>query len=227
MLAGEGHQALRQSDEADAQRSLVDDTLDSIGGLQFVGAYPQALHEQGELLREGRLLELVAVVKLFGCHLKHVVEFGKELVYALLLVVDIHALDSQADDVDGREREVAAADRGLRTETVLEDARAAAHRGHLVDIAFRVVGAPLAVLIERRVEVQEVGEEAAGRHLAGQLVEVEIAVFRQVVHTTLLLPYLDGEDSRLATADALVGREEYLAHDAAALGARVRTIINR
>ena len=96
-----------------------------------------------------------------------------------------------------------------------------------MEIALGVVGTPVAVLVKGGVEVQEVGEEAARRHLAGQLVEVEVAVFGQVVHATFLLPYLYGEDGRLATADALVGGEQYLAHDAAALGARVRTIINR
>ena len=170
---------------------------------------------------------MVAVVQLLGCHFQHVVELGKELSNALLLILNAHTFDGQLHDVDGRKTEVAASDAGLRAKTVLEDASATAHRGHLMQIALRVVGAPVSILVERGVEVQEVGEESSGRHLASQLVEVEVAVFGQVVHATLLLPYLNGEDSRLTIAYAFVGGEQNLAHNATSFRARVRTIINR
>ena len=227
VLASQGHQTLGQTDEADAQRALVDDALDGVGRLQLVSTDPETLHQQRELLGEGRLLELETVVELLGGHLQHVVELGEEHVDALLLVGLIHALDGELDDVDGREREVTTSDRGLRTEAVLEHTGTTAHRGHLVDVALRIVGTPVAVLVERGVEVQEVGEEPARCHLACQLVEVEVTVLGQIVHATLLLPDLDGEDGSLATADALVGREQDLTHHATALGTRVRTIVDR
>ena len=101
VLAREGNKAFCQSYEADAERTLVDDALHGVGGFQFVGTYPEALHEQGELLGEGRLLELESVVELLGGELEHVVELGEEEPDALLLVRLAHTLDGQLDDVDG------------------------------------------------------------------------------------------------------------------------------
>ena len=163
---------------------------------------------------------------MLGRHFEHVVELCKELSDALLLVFDAHALDGELHDIDSGEAEVTAPHRRLRPEAVLEHTGAAAHRGHLMQIALRVIGTPFRVLVKRGVEIQEVGEEPACRHLAGQLVEVKVAVFGQIVHAALLLPDLDGEDGGLAVAHALVCGEEYLAHDAPALRTGVRTIVN-
>ena len=226
MMADECHETFCQPDEADAQRTLIDDALHRVVGAQLVAAYPQALHQQRELLGQRFLLKLEAVVELLRRHLQHVVELGKELPYALLLVVDAATFQRHAHQVDGREREVAAAYRRLRPEAVFKHTRAAAHRGHLVLIALRIVGTPLVALVERCVEVEEIGEEPARRHLAGQLIEVEVAVFGQVVHAALLLPYLNGENGRLAVADAIVGAQQNLAHHAAALGAGVSTVVD-
>ena len=154
------------------------------------------------------------------------VEFGEEHADALLLIWLVHALDGEFHDVDGSEGEVASPDGGLGPEAVLEDTGTAAHRSHLVDITLGIVGTPLAVLVVGGVEVQEVGEETAGRHLTGQLVKVEVTILGQVVHPTLLLPDLDGEDGGLATAHALVGGEQDLAHDATALCRGIRTVVD-
>ena len=154
------------------------------------------------------------------------VEFGEEHADAFLLIFLPHALYGEFHDVDGGEGEVATPDGGLRTEAVLEHTGAAAHRGHLVLVAQGVVGLPLIVLVERGVEIEEIGEETACRHLAGEGVEVEVAVFGQVVHPPFLFPNLYGEDGGLAAAHALVGGEEYLAHHAAPLGRGVRAIVD-
>ena len=146
------------------------------------------------------------------------VELGEELLDAHLLVLLVHTFDGKSHDVDRRERQVAATDRGLRAEAVLEHTCATAHRGHLVFVAQRIVSPPLGTLVIRGVEVQEVREETTCRHLASQLIEVVVAVFGQVVHATFLLPDLDGEDSRLAVAHALVGAEQDFAHHATAFG---------
>ena len=50
MLTGECNQCLGQSDETDAQCSLIDNALDGIHWLQLVGTNPQVLHQQWELL---------------------------------------------------------------------------------------------------------------------------------------------------------------------------------
>ena len=226
MLAYKSHQRLGQSDESDTQRSLVDDALDGIRRSQLVGTDPQALHQQRELFGKCRLLELIAVVQLLGSHLQHVVEFCKELVDALLLVFLVHTLNSQLHNIYRREREVASSNGGAGTETVLKYAGTAAHRGHLVNIALRIVSTPIGVLVVSGVEIQEIGKESASRHLTCQLIQVEVTVLRQIVYATFLLPYLDGEDSRLAIADALVGRQQYLAHDATSLGTGVRSVVD-
>ena len=95
-----------------------------------------------------------------------------------------------------------------------------------MDVSLRVVGPPVGVLVIRGVQIQEVREEASGRHLAGQLVEVEVAVFRLVVHAAFLFPSLNGEDGRLAIAYAFVGGQQNFAHHAASLGRGIRTVVD-
>ena len=140
-----------------------------------------------------------------GGDVEHAVQFVEERVDALLLVLNAHALDGQLDDVDGGERQVASPDRGLHTIAVLEHARAASHRGYLVQIALGVIGMPGLVLVVGRVQVDKVGEEAPRRHLARQLIQVVVRVVGQIAHTAFLLPNLDGEDGRRAVAHALKG----------------------
>ena len=69
VLANQGYQAFCQSDKADTQCSLVNHALNAVHRLQLVGSNPQALHQQGELLGKGRLLELESVVELLSSNL--------------------------------------------------------------------------------------------------------------------------------------------------------------
>ena len=226
VLAYKRYQTLSQSDESDAQCTLIDNALDGIQWLQLVGTYPQVLHQQWELLGIGCLLEVETVVKLLCCNLQHLVELCKEHVYTLLLVLLLAALQRQFHYVDGREAQVSATDAGLWSESVLKHTCAASHCGHLVYVALWVVGLPLLVLIECSVQIQEVREESAGCNLTGQLIEVEVAILGQIVHAALLLPYLNGEDGGLAVTHALVGAQQYLAHHAAALGTCVGSVVD-
>ena len=234
MLTRKGNETLCQSDETDAEGTLIDHALDGIIRFQLIGTDPEALHQQGELLGEGGLLELVTVIKLLSSHLEHMVELGEEQRHALILHLlgqlftfhFQHTLDSKLHDVDGREREIATSDGSFRSEAVLKHTGTTTHRGHLMHIALRIVSPPVAVLVVGGIEVQEVGEEPAGRHLTGKLVEVKVTILRQVVHPPLLLPDLNGEDGSLAVAHTLVGGEQDLTHDATAFRTRVRTIIN-
>ena len=226
VFADEGNQAFCQSDEADTQGSVVDDALDGLFRLQVFSAYPEILHEQRELLGHRRLLELEALVELLGCDVEDIVELGKEHVDALLFVFDAHALDGELHDVDGREAQVTAGDAGLLAPAVFEHAGTAAHGCNLPLVALRIISTPLLVLVEGGVEVQEVREETAGCYLARQLVEVVVSVLRQIVYASLLLPYLDREDGCFAIAYALIGALQDFAHDAAALGAGIGTIVD-
>ena len=60
------------------------------------------------------------------------------------------------------------------------------------------------MVVERSVKVHEVREETSCGHLAGKLVKVVVAVFRQVAYSALLLPDLDREDCGRAVTDAFV-----------------------
>ena len=101
MLACEGNEALGKSNETNTQCALVDDTLDGVGGLEVLASVPQLRHEQWELLGKSRALELEAVVELACSNVKHSVKLLEELINALLLVLDFHALYGQSHDVDG------------------------------------------------------------------------------------------------------------------------------
>ena len=226
VLADERLEALCQSDESDAQCTVVDDALDGVRRLQLVSAHPEILHQQWELLCHGSLLELESLVQLLGCDIQQVVELGKEHVDALLLVLDAHAFDGELHDVDGREAQVASCDAGLLAPAVFEYAGAASHGCYLPLVALRVVSSPLLVLVECGIQVQEVREETACCHLACKLVEVVVSVLRQIVDASLLLPNLDREDGCLAVAHAVVGAEQDFAHDAATLGTGIRTIVD-
>ena len=226
VLAHEGYQAFGQADESDAQGALVDDGCDGVARTQLVGTVPQYAHYQRKLLGIGRLLELQTVVELLCGHLQHVVELGKEGGNAVLLILDVHALDGQSHDVDGAERKVAAADAGLGPEPVLEDACAASHGGTFPLVALGVVGLPVVVLVVGGIQIDEVGEEAACGHLTCELVEVIVAVGGQVAHASFLLPYLDGEDGCFAIAYAFVGAAQEFADDATAFCAGVGSVVD-
>ena len=226
VFAGECYETFGQSDEANAEGALVDDAFDGVVGVEFFASDPEAVHEQGELLGKGGLLELKALMQLTCSKFEQIVELGEEGGYALLFVLDIHTLDGQFHDVDGGEADVAASYAGFGSEPVLEDACATAHGGYFVEVALRVVGTPVGILIVGGVEVEEVGEETACRDLACQLVEVVVGVCGQVAYAALLLPNLYGEDGGDAASHAFVGGVEDLADDATAFGARVRSIID-
>ena len=144
----------------------------------------------------------------------------------VLLILYAHTFDSELNDVDGGEREVSAADGCLRSEAVLEHAGTASHCRHFPLISLRVVSLPEFVMVERSVEIHEVREETACRDLAGELVKIVVAVFREVAHASLLLPYLDWEDGCGTVAHTFVCGVEELADDAAALGRSVCSVID-
>ena len=103
VFSREGNQTLGQADEADAQRTLIDNALDLVVGAQFVGTIPELRHQQGELLSHSCLLILIAGIQLASGDFQHIIEFGKETVNAFLLVLDVHAFDGQTHNIDGRE----------------------------------------------------------------------------------------------------------------------------
>ena len=76
-----------------------------------------------------------------------------------------------------------------------------------MDIALRIIGTPLTILIKAGIKIQEVREETTSRYLTSQLVEIEVTILRQIVYATLFLPNLDGKDGRLATSYTLVSRK--------------------
>ena len=95
-----------------------------------------------------------------------------------------------------------------------------------MNIALRIVGPPVGILIKGSIEIQEIREEPACRNLTSQLVQVEIAVLGQIVHTSFLLPDLNREDCCLTASYSLVGRKQDLAHHATSLSTGVCTIVD-
>ena len=73
------------------------------------------------------------------------------------------------------------------------------------------------MLVERRIKIDEVREEAACGHLACKLVEVIVAVLRKVAYASLLLPYLDRENGCGTVADTFICGVKNLADDASSL----------
>ena len=155
------------------------------------------------------------------------VELCKESIDTLLLTGYFHALDGQLDDVDCRKTQVTTSHTRLRTEAVLKHARTTSHRSHLPQITFRVVGFPIAVLIERGIEIKEVREESTGRHLASQLIKIIVPIFTKIVYAPLFLPNLNREYSGFSITNSFVSGFQQLAYDAASLGRSVRSIIYR
>ena len=226
MLAHKCHKTLGKTNETDTQCTLVDDRGNGVVRLQFLAADPKSRHEQRELLRKGSLLELHALVQLTGSNLEQAVELCKEHCNTLFLILHIHALNGKTHNVDCREREVTAAYRCLGAEAVLVHTCAATHRSHLVEVTFGVVGSPLLTLVECGIKVQEVGEETACSNLTSELIEVVVAVTRQIAYATFLFPYLYGEDGSLAIAHATVCAVQQLTDDATALGRGVGTVVD-
>ena len=220
------YQTFGQSYKSYTERSLVDDRGNGVIGLEVLAAQPEAFHEQGELFGKGSLLELEALMQLLCSNLQHVVQLGKEGIDSLLLVLDVHAFDGHLYDVDGAEAQVAASDAGLGSEAILKHTGTASHGGAFPLEALGVIGLPVLVLVVRSIEVDEIGEEAAGCHLAGILVEVIVSVGGQVAHSAFLLPYLYGEDGCLSVSYSLISAAKYLSDDATSLGTGVCAIVD-
>ena len=141
-----------------------------------------------------RSLKLHALVQLACGHFEHTIQLGKEPGDALFLSsMFMHSMPRRTmlmveKEMLPRPMEV------FGPKRFSEYTGTASHGSNFMLVAFRVIGFPVLALVEGGVQVQEVREETPCRHLAGQLVEVVVAVFRQVAHTPFLFPYLDGED---------------------------------
>ena len=111
-----------------------------------------------------------------GSHLTHRLE--EEYPCTLLLLLHggrrkltlgtARGFDSQTRQIHRREREVPAPDRGLGPADILEDARTAAHRSDLMQVALRVISTPELMLVEGRIEEDKVREESVRRRLTRQ-----------------------------------------------------------
>ena len=82
------------------------------------------------------------------------------------------------------------------------------------------------MLIESGIEIEEIREETARRHLASQLIKVVVGIFGQIIDTAFLLPNLNGEDGRLTIAHAFVSTLEDFAHNAATFRTCIRSVVD-
>ena len=136
------------------------------------------------------------------------------------------AFDGKTHNVDGTEGKIATPNGSLWTKTIFEHTGATPHCCHFVIITMRVICTPLLILVVGGIEIEEVREETTGSDLASQLIEVVVAVLRQIVHATLLLPNLNREDGCFAIAHAFERALQQLTHDASALGTGVCSVVN-
>lgn len=172
-------------------------------------------------------MEVESIVKLTSRDFEDVVELGEETANAFFLILNGHAFDSDAHNVDGREREVASANRSFFAETVFKDACAASHSCYFIDVAMGVISVPFFVLIESSVEVDEVGEETTSGDFASLLVKIVVAVGGKVVYAAFLFPDLDRENGGSSVSDAFIGGLQEFANDATAFGGGVGAVVYR
>jgi len=172
-------------------------------------------------------LEFHTFMKLKGRGFQHFIQLCEETGNPLFFIFNVHAFDCQTYDVDRRERQVAASDRCFRSETVFEYAGTASHSRHFVFVTFGIVGSPVFMLVECGIQVQEVREEAAGSHFAGQFIQVIVPVFRQITYAPFLFPYLDRENGGFTVADTPVCAFQQFTDYAAAFGGRIRSVVDR
>ena len=190
MLAGERHQRLGQSDEAGGERAVLEHLALLVGGRKLLRIDPHALpHQERRVVHLLAGLDLEALVELPHHERQLRIEQVEEQIKVALRA------DGQTRQIDGRERQVAAAGRDLAigVEHVAHHARAAAHVGDL-----RLGRALVVLRVERRVQEAEVGEQPLGRAVHGQLEQVVVRILGVVVHAFLHAEDLHGEDGRLA-----------------------------
>ena len=132
--------------------------------------------------------------------------------------------DAEAGQVDGRKAQVTAPvdDFTARIVHVGHNARAAAHVGDFrLGMAGLVVGQ-----VERRVDEGKVREQALGGHAAGKLEQIIVGLAFPEVDAFLHLEDMDGEDGRLAVAEARFGGQQHVADDHAAFGGGVGPVVD-
>jgi len=187
--------------------------------LEVLGIDPHALaHQERSIVHMLAGLDLEALVKLADHERQLGVEQIEEQIDVAL------GADGKAWKIDGREGEVATTGNDLivRVEHVRHDARAAAH---VADLGF---GSTLVVLdVERRVLEAEVREQPLGGAVHRKLEQIVVRIAWIVVDAFLDTEDLNREDRRLAMAETILGREQRVLDDHAALSARIHSVIHR
>ena len=219
VMAVERGERLRQADEAEGERAVLEHFAHLVIGPQLVRVEPYALpHQEGIVVHALLRLDLEAVEQLLRDQLEHVVQLPQEQRLVPL------AVERKARQVDGGEGQVAAGESDLlrRIVDVAHHAGAAAHGGDLR------LGATGHVILEVVGAVQEgvVREQALGRDLAGEAEQIVVRIALVVVDALLHLEDVDREDAGLAVAEAGVQREQDVADDHPALGRRVRAVVD-
>ena len=218
VLAGKGHQGFGKADETDGKGAVLDDLAHGVFPAQLVGIDPHALsHEEGEVLDLAAALDGETFHELVAHQLQHAVQFLEEQVHGL-------HLDGDAGQVDRSETQIATAEADFAGRVVV----VADHAGtatHVRDFRFRVTRLVILQVVRGILEA-EVGEQALRAHLAGQLEQVVVGVARIQADAFLDAENLDGENGRLAAAQALVGGEQQVAHDHAGFGFGAHAVVD-
>ncbi len=218
MLARERDEAFRETAEADGIGSMLEHVLDRVRRLELFRAHPDALPHEERVVVDMLLLDDVQALEQVVMAERDVVVVELEEFLHVAL-----CLDRELRQVDRREGEVAARAGLLRAVDIAHHARAAAHRRDAAVVVARLI----VLEIVRRVDVDEVREEALRARLARLQEEVVVRIARVVVHARLELEDGNREDRRLAVAEARPDGVERLARREASLRARVHAVIDR
>src|SRR5574344_413651 len=142
MFSYQCYQTLRKTDETDSEGTLIQHRLHCIIRIQFLAAQPKLTHQQRELLRERRLLEIVPLAQLLSRNIQDPIQLVEKFCNSLIFIVNVHALDSKTDDIHSRKAQIATTDGSLGTEPVFKHPGTTSHSGNFMDITLRIILTP-------------------------------------------------------------------------------------
>ena len=218
MFTRQNHKALGEPAETDGIRRVLEHFGDGVIGRKFFAVEPHVLLHQERIIIKMLFLDRPQPMKnVIVTELNVVIEESKKLFDVAV------GFEGELGQIDGNEGEVAARAGLFGAVEIGHHARSTAHRCDA-----RVIIAGLIILkIIRRVDVDEIGEEAARADAAGLNEEVVIGVGGIVIDARLQLKDADGENGRFAVAEPGVDGVKDFAGGEAPFGGSIHAVIDR
>ncbi len=193
VMTDESYEALCQTDESDTECTMVDDAFDGSSGFSLSAPTQRYFISNGNCLAIAVFWNWKRSSSCLAVMSRMLSSLAKNMsMRCCLFSMPMHSMASFTILMVEKQK-LPRAMLVFSAPTVFEYTCAAPHGRDFPLVTLRIVGTPLLVLVEGSVEVEEVREETTGSYLAGQLVEVVVAIFLQIVYATLFLPDLDGK----------------------------------